>query len=118
MSDSGRVLGDCRHGRSRDNCVECLEAEAARLRSGLAEAMKLLVAGKGHLNAAIEQSQSWKNLCERWQELAESRQAGLDVKAAEVSRLRVLRELAESRLATLRQMLASALAAASRPRGG
>lgn len=33
MSDSGRVLGDCRHGRTPEWCCECLRAELVGLQA-------------------------------------------------------------------------------------
>lgn len=38
MSDSGRQIGDCRHGWLAGNCVTCLRAEVGRLRVALAVA--------------------------------------------------------------------------------
>lgn len=31
MSDSGRQIGDCRHGRTREYCADCLRAEVEML---------------------------------------------------------------------------------------
>ncbi len=62
MSDSGRVLGDCKHGHTREWCVDCLrnaldaadariaelEVENARLRHDLDAAIQVAVdAGLG-----------------------------------------------------------------------
>lgn len=46
MSDSGRQIGDCKHGRlGREWCIECLREENHKMRNGLMEIRKLIEDG-------------------------------------------------------------------------
>lgn len=76
MSDSGRAIGDCRHGRTRDYCPDCLRDERDAWRNALVSvwyftSMDKLQSSSDHIQAIrelveIAQEELQREVCARY----------------------------------------------------